>query len=164
MPPGKAGSLWGERLKGALTPGAAQSGWLYAQLHLVVPLIFLLLPTNIRPHHGFIQTDCGHHIAARPKHFAGEMSRPTPETTGDRNRTLALEVPHPPRDGILWRKADADMDVIGPQVPFHNLHLLLPGQLMEDFPYMLAQHAENPLLPLLGNKDDVVLTVPSRVA
>ena len=156
--------LLGERLQGALKPGAAPSGWLYTQLHLVVTRILPLLRAHVRSDHLCIPTNRGPKVPTGPEHFAGEMALPAPKAPGTRHRTFTLDIPYHLRHRLFRWNTDTDMHVIGHEVSFYNRRFLVLRQLMEDFPQMLAQLAENLLLPLLWKQHDRVLTVPSRVA
>ena len=55
------------------------------------------------------------------------------------------------------------MNVVDAEVTFHDISLLVPGQLMKDLSEVLADLTENQFLPPLGNEDDVILAIPFSV-
>jgi len=79
------------------------------------------------------------------------------------NRTLSLDVPDHFRNRVLWWNLDQHMDVIGHQMPFHDPTVLLSRQLMHDISQILTDLAEDRLLPVLRDEDDMKLTLPPTV-
>ena len=138
MTPGKAGGLLGERLKGADNTRSRPRRLYPSQPHLFVKLVRLLLLADLRSDHRFVQTHGRHKIPARPKHLAGKVSFPTPETSRDQDRALALQVSHTIRYRILRRSAQAHMDVIRHQLPLHDPRLLMRRKLVANRSQVLA--------------------------
>lgn len=126
-------------------------------------LIFLLLVTNVGSDHLLIQAHGGHKVPSRPEVLSREIPGLAHEPPRNRNRALALEKTNHVRYSILGRNAQADVYMIRHQVPFHNLALLLLGQLMENLSKMFPYHPKNRLLPELRNEDYVILAVPPCV-
>jgi hypothetical protein len=56
------------------------------------------------------------------------------------------------------------MHVVGLQMPFHDPALLLLGQLVKHFAQILTQIAVQNFPAALGNKNNVILALPFRVA
>ena len=138
MTPGKAGGLLGERLKGADNIRSRPRRLYPSQPHLVVTLVRLLLLADIRSDHRFVQTHGRHKIPARPKHLAGKVPFPTPETSGDQDRAFTLEVPYDIRYRVLRRNTQAHVHVIQHQVPFYDPRLLMRRKLVKNLSQVLA--------------------------
>ena len=96
--------------------------------------------------------------------LAAEVSFPPGKLPGDVDRALALDVADDVRDGIVRRYAHTHMHMLRHHMSLNDLRFFVPGQLMENLPEMAAQLAENSLPASFWDDNDVVLTVPARVA
>ena len=164
MTPGKAGGLLGERLKGAGICEPPKAADLPAELHLIVALVLGFLVPDIGPYHVLVEPNGRNEITARPKMLSREIAFSTAEFARDLNRALALEVAHHIGNRLLRRDADANVDVIPHQVAFHDLRLLVPGEVVKYCPEVAAQRPENALLPAFRYEHHVIFAVPSSMA
>src|SRR5207245_8568604 len=104
----------------------------------------------------------GNRIAASPEMFAREVALFARES-GHRNGTLPFQKPDYGGDRVLGGNRHAHMHMVGHQVPFHDLALLLLGQSMEDWPQLTADSHKQHAAPPLGNKHNMVFAVPFRM-
>src|SRR5262245_32524661 len=96
--------------------------------------------------------------------LAHEIAPMFPIHTRQVDRTLPLDEPHDLRHRVLRWYCDQHVHMIGEQMPFLDVALLLRGQLAEHLSQVLPQRAVERLAAALGDKHDVVFALPDRVA
>ena len=80
------------------------------------------------------------------------------------DRALALHESDYLTHRVLGRNRQQYVNMVGLEMPFHHCALLLLGQPLEHFTQMLAQFLVQLLAPVFGDKDNVLLARPFRVA
>src|SRR5262245_50997234 len=95
--------------------------------------------------------------------LAGEVALLPTKLASNRDGTLAFQKPDHVGHRMLGRNGDTHMDMIGQDMPFHNLTLFLARQRVKDRPQLPPDlPVQLPAAPL-GNKHEVVLAVPFRM-
>lgn len=79
---------------------------------------------DVRPAPLLVHPPSGDAITTRPAVLTREVPWPASELPGNLDRTLALELTHHVRHGILGRDTQAPVHMVHPQVPFPELRLL----------------------------------------
>jgi hypothetical protein len=136
---------------------------LHSKLHLVVTFILGFLVTDVGPNHRLIQPHRRYKIPTGPEVLAGKIELPATNPPRHLYRTLALYITHYVRHRILRWNADTHVYMIRHQMTFDYPGLLLHCQLVKYFSQFPAQCPEYPLFSTLGDKYNVVLTIPCRV-
>src|SRR5215472_3162067 len=98
-----------------------------------------------------------------PEVLSHEVALPFPVNPGEMDRALTLDEPDHLRHRVLRWDRDQHMHMIGHQVPFLDLRLLLRGQLVEHLAEMPAQLQIQSLPSTFRNEDGVVFAVPPSV-
>src|SRR5215469_682208 len=133
-------------------------------VELFQPLILLLLVADVRPYRLLIPTDRVDEVPPGPEVLSHEVALPFPVNPGEMDRALTLDEPDHLRHRVLRWDRDQHMHMIGHQVPFLDLRLLLRGRLVEHLAEMPAQLQIQSLPSTLRNEDDVVFALPRGVA
>jgi hypothetical protein len=84
---------------------------------------------------------------------------PSGTLSGNRNGTLALEIPTHRRHRVLGEYLNAYVHVLGPQTSCNTPALLLPGQLVKDQSARLPKVPKQGFPPPFGDEDDVILAI-----
>ncbi len=122
---------------------------LYVQFHLVVPFVFSFLVADVSPDRGLIQTNGGNEIATCPENFSGEVLT-SAEVPGYRYRGFPLQIADYCRYRVLWRNADAYVDMIAHQMAFQNLTTFLVRKLMKYLAQLMPHAPYNRCFLRLG--------------
>src|SRR6185503_7677152 len=133
------------------------------ELELLEPLILLLLVADVGPYRRLVPPDRDE-VPSGPEVLPDEVALPFPVDTGEMDGALALDEPDHLRHRILRWDRDQHVHVIGHQVPFLDLRLLLRGQLAEHLAEVPAKLQVQRLCSTLRDEDDVVFAVPRCVA
>ena len=123
--------------------------------------VFFLLGPNVGTHLLQFAPHRRDRVAPGPEVLAGAVALLASELPGTCNGALALQEPEPLRHGILGRNGDTHMDLLGHDMARDDLTLFLAGQCVEDRAQRLPDLPLQLLPPSLGNKDDVILAIPS---
>ena len=134
------------------------------EVELLQPLILLLLVADVRPYRRLVPTDCVDEVPPRPEVLPDEVALPFPVDTREADCALAVDETDHLGHRILRRDRDQHVHMIGHQVPFLDLRLLLRGQLAEHLAEVPAKLQVQRLCSTLRDEDDVVFAVPRCVA
>src|SRR5574338_469211 len=140
------------------------SGGSSPQTELIQPLVLLLLVLDVLADHGFIAADRRYEVPAGPEVLPREVALALPIHPRQMDRALALDEADHLRNRVLRRDRDHHVHVVGHQVPFHDLALLLRCKLAKYLPEVLAQLPVQGPTAALRDKDHVIFAVPCRVA
>lgn len=108
-----------------------KGAFLIGEVELFQSGILLLLFADVLSRGIFAQSNCRDEIPSGPELFSREILLPAREVPCDRDGALALEVPDHVRYREFGRNADAHMDMIRAEMPFHDLRLLVPCKLVK---------------------------------
>ena len=135
-------------------------------VELVDPFVFLFLIADVVSNRGLISisADCRYKITPRPEALPCVILFPLPVHPCQVHRALALDESHHRRHSILWRDRDHHVYIVGQKMPFLNPAFFLLGQLSEHFAQMPAQVSVQHLPCAFGDKNNVLLALPLRVA
>ena len=89
-------------------------------------LILFLLLLDVGSDHLLVQAHGGEKVPSGSELLSCKVPISPHEPACDRNRALPLDVAHHVCHGVLWRDADADVNVVTHQMPFQNLAPPLP--------------------------------------
>jgi hypothetical protein len=92
-----------------------------------------------------------------------EVAATLPEVPRDMDCALPLDEPDHLRHRVFWRDRDHHMNVVGHQMPFLDLALLLTSETSKHVSQFAPDLPVELLSAVLRNEDDVVFTVPLRV-
>src|ERR1700745_2478579 len=106
-------------------PKGAQST---PHVELIETSVLLFLFANVLPDHGFVSTYSRDEVASGPEVLTHEIALPLPVDPRQMDCALALDEPNHLRDRILRWDRNHHVDVVGHDVPFFNLALLLRRQ------------------------------------
>jgi hypothetical protein len=108
------------------------------------------------------EPDGRYRITAGPEVLACEVSFLTTQA-GDGDSTLPFEKPDHRSYRMLGWNGDANVHMVGHQMAFDNLALLLPSQGVEDRTQLPTRLAEDGFPSPFGYENNVVLAVPFRM-
>src|SRR5262245_20795822 len=151
------GSLTRPRYVGRLKASAPE-------VELIEALILLLLVADVGPYRRLIPADRVDEVPPGPEMLPDEVAPPFPVNTGEVDGAFALDEPDHLRHRILRWNRDQHVHMIGHQVPFLDLRLLLLGQLAEHLTEVPAKLQVQRLSSTLQDEDDVVFALPRCVA
>jgi hypothetical protein len=130
---------------------------------LIQLLLMGLLFSNVLADCRFIKTYGTHTVTTSPKVKSGKIFAPTKIPAMDQYRGLAFQAPYRLRYRIPGRDAQAHVNMIRQGVPLYQFYTKLATQLTEYLAYLLPKSSKYRFLPIFGNEDDMVKTVPSDV-
>src|SRR5579863_8423552 len=81
----------------------------------------------------------------------------------DPNSALTLQKPDRVRHAVLRRNAQAQVDMVGPRVPFQQLDSSLTAQIPKDRPDLMPQSSVEDFPPVLRYNHNVVLALPPHM-
>ena len=119
---------------------------------------FLLLADGAADFFQF-KPDRGNGVPASPQVLAGEIPLPAIES-GHRDGALPLQKPDHRSHRVLGGNSNADMHMVGHQMPFQNLAFLLSGQRVKNFAQLPTHLSEQYLTPSLGHEHHMVFAIP----
>ena len=118
---------------------------------------------DVGPHHFFIQSYCGDEIPSCPEVLSTEVLAPPRQLPRYAYRARARDTAHHITHRMFRWNADANMHMIGHQVPFYDLAILLPRELAQHLSEMLSYRSKYRFLAPLRYEHYVIFTVPARV-
>jgi len=127
--PVRAGRARREAPVGGDSEGRPRRGYLQILLEVkfALPRFQFPLLSDVPTNSIFVQPYRAHTVACRPKVEPGHPTFPQ-QVTVNPNGTLALQKPNRVGHAVLRRDAHAHVDVVGPTMPFQQLHVPLATQ------------------------------------
>ena len=135
-------------------------------VELVDPFVFLFLIADVVSNRGLISisADCRYKITACPEALPCVILFPLPVHPCQVHRALALDESHHRRHSILWRDGNHHVDMVGQKMPLFDTAFLLLGQFAKHLAQVLSKGSVQYRPPPFGDKNNVVLLLPLRVA